>query len=469
MKVLYVEGYRRYEYHYVKTLLERESARVRGNKSVDLKVLLLEADPDFPAEDRSAIAEFPGRGELFGYDVVILGDVNPQWGGPERKMTEHLKDLADFVRERGGGLLVIAGERFMPHAFKDSPLRDVLPIDVAGGGDETRGEEAIQDGYRLELTPVGRMHPMFRFSPDERENDEIWAHLREMYWYADGYQPKRAAEVLAVHPRLRRGGGEERPADGSPDRHPLVVQHFVGAGRALFLGFDETWRWGFREDQQRFNQFWIQAVRYLARSRPGRVELRVDRQTPYHRGEPIKVMVRFPEEAPPPDPRADVKVVVERRNPARPGDTEVRTLPLGKVLPSQGRDGDGKSDAERSTRYYEALLTQTPEGEYRFWLNEPAVPEPRPRAEARVLAPPGEMDRLRMNRTEMEKAALDSGGSFYTLAEADRVVGDVPVGARLTVNAPGPPYIVWNHFALFALALGLLTAEWVMRKQKNLL
>jgi hypothetical protein len=464
--VLYIEGYRRYEYHYLKTLLERETSRIRGNKSIDLKVLLTEADPDFPEQDRTAVAEFPSRKELFAYDVVILGDVDPQPRG-DQKMTEHLKDLADFVRERGGGLLVVAGERYMPQAYKDSPLKDVLPIDVTGDpAAEARAAEPITEGYRLELTPAGRMHPMFRFSPDEHESDEIWSRLREMYWYADGYRPKRAAEVLAVHPKARRAGP---PADGATDRHPLVVQHFVGAGRAMFLGFDETWRWGFRENQLRFNQFWVQAVRYLARSRPGHIELRLDRQTPYRRGEPIKIMVRFPEEAQPPDPRSEVKVVVERRHPARPGDTEVRTVQLGKVLPSQGREGDGKSDADRPSRYYEALLTQTPEGEYRLWLSEPSVAGPRPQAEARVLAPPGEMDRLRMNRQEMEQAAEDSGGAFYTLAQADRVVGELPLGTRLTVNAPGPPYLVWNHFALFALALGLLTAEWVMRKQKNLL
>jgi hypothetical protein len=466
--VLYVEGYRRYEYHYLKTLLERETSRIHGNKSIDLKVLLMGADPDFAAQDRSAVAEFPSRKELFAYDVVILGDVDPQQPGVDQKMTEHLKDLADFVRERGGGLLVVAGERSMPQAYKDSPLKDVLPIDVTGDpGAEARAAEDIAEGYRLELTPAGRMHPMFRFSPDEHESDEIWSKLREMYWYADGYQAKRAAEVLAVHPKVRRAAAVE--GGGAADRHPLVVQHFVGAGRAMFLGFDETWRWGFRENQLRFNQFWVQAVRYLARTRPGRIELRLDRQTPYRRGEPMKIMVRFPEEAQPPDPHTDVKVVMERRNPGRPGDTEVRTVKLGKVLSSQGREGDGKTDADRPSRYYETLLTQTPEGEYRLWLSEPSVSGPRPQAEAKVLAPPGEMERLRMNRQEMEQAAEESGGTFYTLAGADRLVAELPLGTRLTVNAPGPPYLVWNHFALFALALGFLTAEWVMRKQKNLL
>ncbi|HWG43502.1 MAG TPA: VWA domain-containing protein [Gemmataceae bacterium] len=457
MKVLYVEGYRRWEYHYIKTLLERESNRIKGNKSINLKVLLLEADPDFPAQDRSAIAEFPTKAELNTYDVVILGDVDPQ-SKYDPKMTEHLKDLADFVRERGGGLLMIAGERYAPFAYKDSPLKDILPIDVID--DKPPEDVEIAESYRPELTPTGRMHPIFQFgSGGEKESDEIWARLKEMYWFADGYQIKRAAEVLVVHPTKTRRGGKEgaRPnkKQSALDGHPLVVQQFVGAGRSMFLGFDETWRWNFREDQAHFNQFWIQMVRYLARSRLGRIELRLDRQTSYRRGEPIKMTVRFPDDAPPPSPDLEVKVTVERRNPAKAGDTEVRTVQLSKV------------DGSRAT--YETLLTQTPEGDYKFWLTQPTAPNPKPRAECKVVRPPGEMERLRMNQTDMERAADESHGRFYTLADAEHLLDDLPTGTRVTVNAPGPPYVVWNRFPLFVLAVLLLSAEWLLRKQKNLL
>jgi hypothetical protein len=390
--------------------------------------------------------------------VVLLGDVDPH-PADDNKMTEHLKDLADFVRERGGGLLLIAGERFAPRDYQDTPLKDVLPIDVIADkpANDRDPEGGIVDSYRPELTAVGRMHPIFRFDPDEKANDEIWNRLRELFWYAEGYQPKRAAEVLAVHPKLRQGG-KPRPADKDvpgADRHPLVVQQFVGAGRTLFFGFNESWRWGFREDQRYFNQFWIQTVRYLARSRLGRIELRLDRQTPYRRGEPIKVTVRFPDDAPPPAAATEVKVVSERRAPGRGGDTEVRTVKLSKL--------------EGSRATYEALLTQTPEGEYKFWLSQPAAATPRPRAECKVLAPPGEMERLRMNQADLERAAEESQGRFYTLADADRLPDELPAGTRVTVNAPGPPWLVWNSFFLFLAALLFLSTEWLLRKQKNLL
>jgi hypothetical protein len=446
IKVLYIEGYRRWEYHYIKTLLERESNRIKGNKTIDLKVLLLDSDAEFASQDRSAISEFPTKTELNGFDVVILGDVDPQY---DAKMTEHLKELADFVRERGGGLLMIAGERFAPNGYKDSPLKDVLPIDVTT--DRPSDDAEIGEPYRPVLTPMGRTHQIFQFTPgDERENEAIWNRLREMYWHAEGYRIKRAAEVLAVLPKK---GGQNKNA-GGPDGLPLVVQQFAGAGRSMFIGFCETWRWNWREDQVYFNRFWIETVRYLARTRLGRIELRLDRQSSYRRGEPIKMTVRFPDDAPPPSPDVEVKVTVERRNPAKVGDSEVRTVQLPKV------------DGSRAT--YETMLTQTPEGEYKFWLASPST-KPKPRAECKVVRPPGEMERLRMNQADMERAADESHGRFYTIADADDLLDDLPTGTRVTVNAPGPPYVMWNHLALFVMALGLLTTEWLLRKQKNLL
>jgi hypothetical protein len=452
-KVLYVEQYPRWEYRYIKALLERESALVRGNKAIDLKVLLLEADPDYATQDRSALIDFPTRAELNQFDVVILGDVDPK---SSPRMNEHLKEIADFVRERGGGLLMIAGERYAPRVYKETPLKDVLPIDLANAPTEEEPDRDRVQGYRPELTPMGRLHPIFRFTPDENQNDEIWGRLREMFWYADGYQPKRVAEVLAVLPERDGEGGHK-------ERQALAVQQFVGAGRCLFFGFNETWRWRFREDEVRFNQFWVQTVRYLAVGRLGRVDLKVDRQVPYRRGEPIKITVRFPDDAPAPPAGTEVRVLVERRPPRSPGQPEgVKTVPVEvQTIPLAFVEGS------RAT--YEASLTRTPEGEYQLTLAAPAVQGLKPAVEARVLAPPGEMDQLRMNQAEMEKAAEESHGKFYTLADADRLLEELPAGVRVILNAPGPPALLWNHTLVFLFALGLVSLEWVLRKRKHLL
>jgi hypothetical protein len=452
VKVLYIEGYARYEYRFVKNLLERESDRDKKNKTIDLKVLLLDSDPDYASEDKSALADFPTRNELNAFDVVILGDVDPK----DAKIKDNLQHLAAFVKERGGGFLMIAGPRYSPHAYRDSPLRDIMPIQVTAPLQPER--DAYPDGYRPELTAVGRFHPIFRFSPDEAENNTIWTRLSEIYWWSEGYRVQPAAEVLLVHPK--RPSEDPRRTAAGESGHPLMVQQFVGAGRSMFFGFDETWRWRFREDELRFNQFWIQTVRYLARSRLGRIDLRVDRQTPYRRGEPIKVSVRFPDDVPPPAPETKVEVLVtrspsERGNLQAPAESEKQTLQLARV--------------EGSRATYEALITRTPEGEYRFWLASPLVPDPRPRAECRVVPPPGEMELLRMNQPDMERAAEETHGKFYTLADADHLVDDLPAGTRIALSTPQPPRVLWNDFTMFALALGLLSSEWLLRKRKHLL
>src|SRR5262249_17470949 len=274
-----------------------------------------------------------------------------------------------------------------------------------------------------ELTPVGRLHPIFRFSPDEKENEDVWRHLRELYWWGDGYRIKPAAEVLAVHPKVKAKDEEGARAE---EGQPLVVQGLVGAGGCMFFGLREPWRGRYREDELGFNRFGIQTVRYRARSGLGRVELRLDRQTPYRRGEPVKVTVRFPDDAAPPGPETEVKVVGERRPPRKPG-AAVEEDPGKAVPPLEGQTLQ-LAQVEGSRWTYEGLLTRTPEGEYQFWLSAPAVSGTRPRTECRVLAPPGETEVLRMNQPDMERAADDSHGRFYTLADADRLINELPPG-----------------------------------------
>ena len=46
---------------------------------------------------------------------------------------------------------------------------------------------------------------------------------------------------------------------------------------------------------------------------------------------------------------------------------------------------------------------------------------------------------------------------------------DVPAGTRIALSTPQPPRVLWNDVTMFALALGLLSSEWLLRKRKHLL
>jgi hypothetical protein len=80
VRVLYVEGYPRYEYRYLKNALVRE-------RTVDLSVLLLEADERFVQEGTTPIRRFPDTPEeLNRYDVLLFGDVDPKADGSATHM-----------------------------------------------------------------------------------------------------------------------------------------------------------------------------------------------------------------------------------------------------------------------------------------------------------------------------------------------------------------------------------------------
>jgi len=452
-RVLFVEGDPRYDFRYAKVLMERESERVAGNKSIELKSVLLGASRGWAETDKSALADFPTKDQLFEYDVVILGDFDPK---QLPRATRALQDLADFVKVKGGGMLFVAGEHFSPSAFADTPLADVMPIVPNDGPPPkpTSEENPIAESYRPHLTPAGRSHPLFRFNSDPAESERIWNRLQPLFWHASGYKRKPAAEVLAVH--------KDKPAEGGREQHPLVLQQFVGAGRAIFLGFDETWRWRFRTDEEQFNKFWLQAVRVLARARRGKVELKLkDGSGPYRRDDRITVRVRFPDDAPAPPEGTVVRVQVQRsplpNADGTPGMGEVESQDL--VLT--------RAKGERAE--FEAALTRTPEAVYRFTLVEPdAGPNP-PRAEAKVLPPPTERERLDMNRQALVAAASISHGGFYTLDTAEKVFEDLRELEPIELNEPRPPIALWNHPAVFGLMFLALVAEWLLRKRERLL
>jgi hypothetical protein len=124
LQVLYLEGAPRAEYRMHRTLLERDNGE--KVKPFGSRVLMQNADPESLREDKSLIDAVPGRAELARFHIVILGDVDPAEKSIGKDAQEN---LARFVRD-GGALVVIAGSRHTPHAWKKTALTEVLPIEL---------------------------------------------------------------------------------------------------------------------------------------------------------------------------------------------------------------------------------------------------------------------------------------------------------------------------------------------------
>lgn len=428
IRVLYVESFPRYEFRFLKHLLERES-------TVELKVVLLDSDPEYVQQDRSAIEFFPtSKQDLFTYDVVLLGDVAPTLLTPTQ-----LENIRDFVRVKGGGLLVLAGPNFVPATYRDTLLEDLLPV-IIGPATNRELSAPTSTGFSPRLTVEGRASPIFRFAADDVENDEVWRKMPPLYWFARVDKPKPGAQVLAEHPTEMK--------DGVPS--PLVATQFFGAGRTYFQAFDSTWRWRYRVEDLYHARYWVQTVRYLSRSKllgkNRSVELLVDRRQ-YRRGEPVQIRARFLDESLAPRGDDSVTVSLEHENHGS------RTLVL-------------KSTPDRPT-VFEGVFAQAQDGRYRARLSSPVIEEPPSPAEFSVKPPPGELDRVQMNEPELRQVAEFTGGRYYRLADANRIFSELPPGRRVALHTD-PPFPLWNTPPALLLFVLLLCAEWVLRKRKSM-
>lgn len=428
IRVLYVEGYPRYEFRFLKHLLEREA-------TVALTTLLLDADPEYVQQDRTAMGYFPAsKQELFEHDVVILGDVAPALFSPSQ-----LQNLRDFVRIKGGGLLFIAGREAMPRAYRDTVMADLLPIEVGPSGRGLEGD--LTQGFQPQLTIEGGASPLFRFAVDEEENRAIWESLPNLYWFAGIEKAKPGAQTLVEHPLLTEGG--QHP--------PLVVTQFFGSGRTYFQGFDSTWRWRFRTEDLFHSRYWIQAIRYLSRSKllgkNRTVELLLDRQK-YRRGDPVQIRVRFLDETQVPIADDGVSVAIER--PGQP--------PQNVTL--------RRAAGHRSV--FEGIFVRSDDGSYQVRVTTPVGEGNPATAEFLVEPPPGELDRIQMQESTLKEVANITDGRYYAIDAASPLFDQLPAGRKVVLHTD-PPFPLWNTWPVLTLFVTLLLLEWILRKRKQML
>jgi hypothetical protein len=427
LKVLLVDSEPRYEFRYVKNYLERD-------ESIDLNVVLISSDPEYSDQDRSALPTFPAaKDDLFAYDVVVFGDVDTSFLSQSQ-----MQHLVAFVTEKGGGVLFIAGELFDPLSYRGSPLEVLLPIELSDARNPTAVGTTVTS-FRPELTVEGHTSPIFHFGDDDASSRQIWDKLPELLWYFEAPRKKPGALVLVEHPM----------ATGSDGKLALVLYQFVGFGKVMFQGFDDTWRWRYRAGDKFFGRFWVQTLRFLARSRlvgQRQAEIQTDRRR-YQRGQPIQFRVRFPNPGLAPA-SGDITVQVERSGQG------ARKLAL-KLVPG-------------ARNLFEGALPQAAEGDYQVRLLPPPVLEgPIPTASFRVEPPVNEFERIEMNGPELIRAAEATGGKFYTPLTAETLLKDMPKPSPVPLDTD-PPIPLWNTWPVLSLFLVLITLEWIFRKRNQM-
>ncbi len=432
IRVLYVQEYPSLEFRFLKTLLERGLQLGGAGKAIQLTTVLQEADPGYVELDETAQRVFPvGRDELFVYDVVIFGDVNPAF-----MSRPILENLAAFVKERGGGVIFLAGPRHTPLAYRDSPLEDLFPLDLntAQLPDEASLTEV---SYGVQLTRLGLVSPPLQLIDESEANAVLWKNLPHLRWLLRAPDMRLAARILV-----------ETSGDTSTPPLPVVSLQLVGAGRVVFHATDESYLWArVHGSDEYYERYWLQMIRYLSRAKllgaNRSVELVPDRNQ-YYRGETIPLQVRFFDDRMAPAADDGVVVLLEREEGRR------QRVKLQRDLVRRG--------------VFEATVGNLAEGAYRAWIVVPTMEGQPPSWQFAVVPPPGEHAKLEMDAEDLQQAAKTSEGRFFTLRNARSLLNELPHGRQVRIESL-PPTPVWNSPLLVALFVALLTGEWLWRKR----
>ncbi len=441
--VLYVEGGPRWEYRYIKNEMIRD-------KTVDISCILTSADPTFAQEHTDLEArgesgkfkffpfnQFPVTMEqLMECDVVLFGDVDPrEFSSPQLQM------VADFVSRKGGGFGMIAGPHWSPNAYRNTPIEALLPVSIVETESWTKAkeDENLTEGFRPILTKEGSASSIFRFFPDRAANERyLKDDLQPLFWYSKGITAKPGVgEVYAEHPN-------DLGSDGR--KAPLLVMGRFGAGRTLFSAFDDSWRWRFYTGESIFDTYWVQQLRYLARSKKlgqRQVTFTADSQT-YEPGKQVHIGLRVMNPALlqqlPPELTVQVK------------DKHEQTIRVEKLQREKGQPD-----------YYTASFAADQPGLFTLRPVSTVDEVNRLSLPLTVIVPRLELAEPQVDMTSLARVAGETGGQEVKYEQAKAVLPALIQSASVTTQ-PYEDLPLWDTPAAIMVFVLLLTCEWVLRK-----
>lgn len=431
-KILYFEGEPRFEVKFIRRAVEEDEnlqvvvlQRTAKNKFLRLGV-----------DDAEELAGgFPRtREELFRYRGLILGSVEASYFTHDQ-----LQMIEEFVGQRGGGLLMLGSRRsFGLGGYAGTPVADALPVILPRPTDE--GDQPFFAETTVEPTRFGRTHPAIQIAGSADESAQRWETLPPVSIVNPVFEVKPGASTLL-----------EGVADGLSERLVVLAHQRYGRGKALALPIQDSWTWQMHADialdDMTHETMWQQLLRWLVAFVP----------------DPVTVVAARDRS----DPNDPVRFTAEVQDETflRVNNAEVLAYVTGPV-------GD-----EREVRMDWAIDA---DGEYHASF----VPEESGLHEIRVVAREGgeflgsqttyvdvgelptEFFDAEMRAPLLRRIADETGGRFYTPADAARLAEDVSFTESGTTVLEERD--LWDMPVLFLLALVLVGVEWGYRRYRGL-
>lgn len=246
LRVLFVQGALTWDYKFIGLAL-------RGDPAIHLTGLTRTSKNSVFRQNVESAGElldgFPTTLEaLSHYRAIVLSDLKPSELSPNQQEL-----LARFCGELGGGLLLLGGPATFDASWQGSRLEQLLPVVFASN----QGVRGLDQPFHLDLTDAALQHPVFQVD-DRRAARDLWSGLPPFIHYGRVDSAKPGATVWARH----------HDDEGPNGRRILMAWQRYGAGISAVFCLQNFWHWRLaRESEpQQFDRFWRQLLRFLSES-----------------------------------------------------------------------------------------------------------------------------------------------------------------------------------------------------------
>ena len=436
-KVLYFEGGARFEAKFLRRAVQedRNLQVVTLERTAENKFLRLDVDD---AEELTG--GFPRtREELFGYRGLVIGGVEASFFS-----VDQIRMLSDFVSQRGGGLLMLGGEKtFAEGGYAGTAVAEALPValDAADASPAAGAEAARFQWLKVAVTPLGAAQPVTQLAANETDNEARFKALPPLS------SVNRVTRVKPGASTLLAGDSPDSPTEG---RVVLAFQRY-GRGRAFAFPVQDSWRWQMHADvpvdDTSHETFWRQLLRQLVNGVSGPVSATLSSGL-VSPGTPVTIRADVSDETFMRVNDASVAAIIQKPS------GEVHETALHWTVDKDG-EYTGEFRAEERGVYEVRVAARRADKT----LGEDV-------AHVRVDDLQVEFRGAEMRGDLMRRIATETGGRFYTPDTVSELAEDLTYSPK-TASVVDEKEL-WDMPALFLGILLSLSAEWLYRKYRGL-
>ncbi len=241
-----------WDYQYVRNALARAPwAELKDGILAQRADSTAKKDPGSGGQVLNASSATQARGnsfpltpdEILRQDVVLLFDV-----GISSLDAEQWAAMRRLVTDLGGSVILIAGDAHVPGEYLGNPVTAaLLPFTSPAPVWQTwPGERPA-----VHLTPATLVEKIdaMQLGDEMETNEHRWEQLPAFFRFLPVAKLKSNSRALLVE---------------SDSGAAVLTESRVGAGRTLFFGANETWRWRYKVGERDQDRFWLQLIRYAA-------------------------------------------------------------------------------------------------------------------------------------------------------------------------------------------------------------